>query len=348
MFRDPQSAFASHRPSGSWDVPTDAASFVHLSATTAEGRLATPGFSASLAAPAAIVEGISPGQESAQPMEPLAVEGAEDGEQAEHRVVAGRGGLPALGGALLFHALIAGALLWHYSSDTTIQVEPPSSQMVHATVVEDPAIAQAREQQRQQAEEEARRQAQEQARQQEAEQAREQQRAEEAQRQARAEQQQRQANAEHAREQAAQQRAQQRSAEAARQRAAAEAEAKAQADARAAAQERAAAAARAAAARRAAESNTPETLSQTPTLTNRVVPEYPRLARARNMQGSVTVRFTIRKDGSVDGGSISVVNSTNSMFEKAATDAVRQWQFKPRSRPGIVEQPVRFEINSGR
>ncbi|MGJ8516800.1 energy transducer TonB [Carnimonas bestiolae] len=342
MFRDQQPAFAAHRSSGN---AADAKPFVHLSAAFAEGRLATSGFSATPSAPAATVAGISPGHDSAQRVEPIALAGADGGDQAEHRVGADRGGLPALAAALVFHGLIAAALLWHYSTDTTIKVEPPASKMVHATVVEDPAIAQAREQQRQQAEE-ARRQEQKQAREQAAEQAREQQRAAEAQRQQqqRAEQQ-RQANAERAREQAAQQQAQQRSAEAAQQRAAEQA--KAQADAKAAAQAKAKAQAdaKAAAAQRAAESNTPETLSQTPAPTNRVAPVYPRLAQARNMQGSVTVRFTIRKDGSVDASSISVVNSTNSMFEKAATDAVRKWQFKSRARPGIVEQPVKFELN---
>lgn len=309
------------------------------------GQPATDGMSASATGPSHLVDGIAPGKESAEPSTLVALGaagGADGGADLRERW-----GAASIAGAVLFHAAIAGVLLWHFSSDNTVRIQKAGTQVMHATVTEDPAVRQAQAEaaaKRQQQAEEARQA--EQQRQQEQQRQAEQQRQQAAQKRAQQRQahqqqvarQQAQARAAEARQaaQARQQAAQQQKAEQARQ-------AQEQAAARAAQQK--AAAAKAAAAKRAAESNTPQQLSQVPAATNRVAPNYPRLAQQRGMQGSVTVRFTIRKDGSVDPSSITAVDSTNSMFEKAALDAVRKWRFKPRSRPGIAEVPVRFELS---
>jgi TonB family protein len=57
-----------------------------------------------------------------------------------------------------------------------------------------------------------------------------------------------------------------------------------------------------------------------------VAPVYPALARAANIQGAVVVEATIGPDGNVQDVTIA---RSNPLLDKAALDAVRQWQFAP-------------------
>ena len=58
----------------------------------------------------------------------------------------------------------------------------------------------------------------------------------------------------------------------------------------------------------------------------RVEPEYPEAARQQHIQGQVVLEAYVGKDGAVQ--QLTVI-SGNSMLATAASDAVRQWRFKP-------------------
>jgi len=60
-----------------------------------------------------------------------------------------------------------------------------------------------------------------------------------------------------------------------------------------------------------------------------VAPVYPARALDRNMQGWVDLEFTVGTDGKTRD--IVVANaSSDSLFRREATEAIRQWQFEPR------------------
>tara|TARA_B100001123_G_C15112281_1_gene947952 strand:- start:405 stop:1052 length:648 start_codon:yes stop_codon:yes gene_type:complete len=60
----------------------------------------------------------------------------------------------------------------------------------------------------------------------------------------------------------------------------------------------------------------------------KVQPIYPRRALSRGIEGHVIVEFTVTKSGTTRG--IRVVESTSSMFEKAAIQAASKFKYKPR------------------
>ena len=70
-----------------------------------------------------------------------------------------------------------------------------------------------------------------------------------------------------------------------------------------------------------------------PDVINRVQPEYPALARAARVQGVVILEAVIRRDGSV--GDIKVLRGLRLGCTEAATEALRQWRFKPGMQNGI-------------
>ena len=63
-------------------------------------------------------------------------------------------------------------------------------------------------------------------------------------------------------------------------------------------------------------------------------PQYPPLARANHIQGSVSLQATISKTGSIE--TLHVMKGPQPLLG-AAVDAVRNWQYKPYS---IDSQPV--------
>jgi len=64
-----------------------------------------------------------------------------------------------------------------------------------------------------------------------------------------------------------------------------------------------------------------------------VAPKFPAATRNRNMSGWVELEFTVKTDGSIDD--IVVTNSSpRRTFDAAATNAVREWRFKPVIRDG--------------
>jgi len=61
-------------------------------------------------------------------------------------------------------------------------------------------------------------------------------------------------------------------------------------------------------------------------LVHRVQPDYPPEAREAHIQGTVTLRAVIGKDGSVEGLKLL---SGHPLLAPAAIDAVRQWRYRP-------------------
>ncbi len=87
---------------------------------------------------------------------------------------------------------------------------------------------------------------------------------------------------------------------------------------------------------------------QAPTLTKRVDPVYPDIARKTRIQGMVIVEAIITKDGDV--ADVKVIKSLNSFCDQAAIDAVKQWKFDPGTQNDIpvdviMNLTVIFKIN---
>lgn len=61
-------------------------------------------------------------------------------------------------------------------------------------------------------------------------------------------------------------------------------------------------------------------------LLRQVPPHYPMSAKANHIEGKVSLQITIGKDGRV---SDAQVFSGASQLQKAATEAVRQWEYRP-------------------
>lgn len=82
----------------------------------------------------------------------------------------------------------------------------------------------------------------------------------------------------------------------------------------------------------------------------RVEPQYPPQAAKRGLEGWVQLRFTITSAGSVSD--VSVVKSSNPVFERAAVEAVRKWKYEPQMQAGAavatsgVDVVLRFNMES--
>lgn len=78
-----------------------------------------------------------------------------------------------------------------------------------------------------------------------------------------------------------------------------------------------------------------------PVLLRRVEPYYPQEARRAHRQGWVELAFTVLPDGRVDA--VRVLQAEpGSVFDLAATTAVRRWSFKPATRNG---QPIAMDLH---
>ena len=74
-------------------------------------------------------------------------------------------------------------------------------------------------------------------------------------------------------------------------------------------------------------------------------PDYPDGARRRGIEGLVLVRIDVDAAGAAAACTV-VTSSGNVLLDDAALRAARRWRF--RSRPGVVEQPFRFELTMAR
>nr|WP_228556572.1 TonB family protein [Myxococcus sp. CA005] len=86
-----------------------------------------------------------------------------------------------------------------------------------------------------------------------------------------------------------------------------------------------------------------------PTVLKQVRPDYPRLAKQRNIQGVVVVRVIVGTDGRVEQEHTQVMRSVPAL-DAAAIAAVNQWHFTPAlGRSGrlarvMIDIPVNFSL----
>jgi protein TonB len=85
-----------------------------------------------------------------------------------------------------------------------------------------------------------------------------------------------------------------------------------------------------------------------PIIIARVLPAYPRAARARGLEGRVVLQAVVGRDGHVEEA-ITVIKSA-AIFDAVAIAALRQWRFEPgRDRDGkpvrvLIDVPIRFQL----
>jgi protein TonB len=73
-----------------------------------------------------------------------------------------------------------------------------------------------------------------------------------------------------------------------------------------------------------------------PQVISRIRPVYPPMAKQKNIEGVVVVKFMVTTEGTVEN--VSVLKAKpQGHFEKAAMDAVKKWKFQPGT---IGEEPV--------
>ena len=78
-------------------------------------------------------------------------------------------------------------------------------------------------------------------------------------------------------------------------------------------------------------------------LIKKVEPIYPPLMIRARQDGSVVLDAVIHTDGTI--GDITILQSLNPLFDRAAINAVKQWQYTPIGHEGIVTVTVKFTLN---
>jgi protein TonB len=82
-------------------------------------------------------------------------------------------------------------------------------------------------------------------------------------------------------------------------------------------------------------------------LLEKTVPQYPAIAKAARIQGTVVLQATISKSGSIQN--LRVISGPP-MLQQSALDAVRSWRYKPyllNGDPVEVETTVNVVFNLG-
>jgi len=77
-------------------------------------------------------------------------------------------------------------------------------------------------------------------------------------------------------------------------------------------------------------------------LIRKVEPVYPPAMIRARQDGSVVLDAIIHTDGTI--GDITILQSLNPLFDRAAIDAVKQWQYTPIGHEGIVTVTVKFSL----
>ena len=86
-------------------------------------------------------------------------------------------------------------------------------------------------------------------------------------------------------------------------------------------------------------------------ITRMVPPKYPLQAARDNQQGWVEVEFTVTADGSVSNAHV-IDSQPRRIFDRAATEAVSRWQFKPALINGtptavVLKRKLEFKLGGG-
>jgi len=92
----------------------------------------------------------------------------------------------------------------------------------------------------------------------------------------------------------------------------------------------------------------PKTSTQAAVLIKKVQPKYPLLAKMSHVSGIVKLRVVIAPDGSVKG--VTVISGPK-LLTKSATDAVKQWRYKPymvngKPAQAITETFINFKLGA--
>ncbi|MCI0617767.1 energy transducer TonB, partial [bacterium] len=64
-----------------------------------------------------------------------------------------------------------------------------------------------------------------------------------------------------------------------------------------------------------------------PVLIRRIQPDYPKLALAARIQGTVVLRALISRTGDVQN--VTILKTAHPLLNQSAIEAVSQWQYKP-------------------
>lgn len=75
-----------------------------------------------------------------------------------------------------------------------------------------------------------------------------------------------------------------------------------------------------------------------------VRPDYPPEAKAAGIQGNVTLRVTVEKDGSVSNVETLIGDP---QLAQAAIEAVRQWRYSPMENAGVTDVTLNFSLPKG-
>ena len=89
-------------------------------------------------------------------------------------------------------------------------------------------------------------------------------------------------------------------------------------------------------------------VDQPPRIIRKIDPLYPFAAKRKNIQGSVTLRFIVTKEGKVIEPSV-VKGDPPDIFDNSALKAILRWRFKPAVKDGqsvdvIIIAPLKFEL----
>lgn len=89
-------------------------------------------------------------------------------------------------------------------------------------------------------------------------------------------------------------------------------------------------------------------VDQPPRIIRRIDPLYPFAAKRKNIQGKVTLRFIVTKEGRVIEPSV-VKAEPPGIFDNSALKAILRWRFKPAIKDGkavdvIIIAPLKFEL----
>jgi TonB family protein len=81
-----------------------------------------------------------------------------------------------------------------------------------------------------------------------------------------------------------------------------------------------------------------------------VIPQYPRAAQEKEIEGRVVVEITVNERGTVEQVSVIEEAPTGLGFGVSAAEAARQWEFEPALISGVpvkytFRRPVEFKLN---
>jgi protein TonB len=90
-------------------------------------------------------------------------------------------------------------------------------------------------------------------------------------------------------------------------------------------------------------------VDQKPSVLRSIPPTYPFLAKRKNIEGQVMLRFVVDKDGYAQEPEVFSAEPEGAGFEEAALKAIARYKFKPAIKDGeavdcIVRLPISFEL----